>query len=81
LGTRPLLELVLKWLVLLGFILIVGSLASAMVFLVRDKGGTRNVARALTFRVGFSIALFALLLFANWMGWISSTGLPINRNG
>jgi len=81
LGTRPFLELVLKWLVLLGFILIVASLASAMVFLVRDKGGTRNVARALTFRVGFSIALFALLLFANWMGWISSTGLPVNRSG
>jgi len=79
LGTRPFPEHDLKWLVLLGFILIVGSLASAMVFLVRDKGGTRNVARALTFRVGFSILLFAMLLFAHWMGWISSTGLPINR--
>jgi len=81
LGTRPLLECDLKWLVLLGFILIVGSLASAMVFLVKDKGGTRNVARALTFRVGFSILLFAMLLFANWMGWFFSTGLPVNRHG
>ncbi|MFK7967349.1 MAG: twin transmembrane helix small protein [Burkholderiaceae bacterium] len=71
----------MKWLVLIGFLLIIASMASAMVFLVRDKGGTRNVARALTFRVGFSILLFAMLLFANWMGWISSTGLPVNRTG
>lgn len=52
-----------------------------MVFLVKDKGKTRNVARALTFRVGFSILLFALLLFSNWMGWIRSTGLPIVASG
>ncbi len=65
----------MKWLVLLGFIAIIVSLGSALVYLVRDKGETRNVARALTFRVGFSIALFALLLFSHYMGWIESTGL------
>jgi len=32
------------------------------------------------FRVGFSIALFLLILFANRMGWIESTGVPITRN-
>lgn len=67
----------MKWLVLLGFIAIIASLGSALVFLVRDKGETRNVARALTFRVGFSIALFALLLFSNYMGWIQSTGFQV----
>lgn len=69
----------MKWVILVGFILIISSLVSAMVFLVRDKGNSRNVVRALTFRVGFSVLLFALLLFSNWMGWIESTGLPVGR--
>lgn len=67
----------MKWLVAFAFVLILGSLASAMVFLIRDRGRTRNVVRALGFRVGFSILLFLLVLFANWMGWIQSTGIPV----
>lgn len=67
----------MKWIIVVAFVLIVGSLASAMVFLVRDRGRTRNVARALGFRVGFSIALFLLILFAHYMGWIQSTGVPV----
>lgn len=69
----------MKWIILIAFILIIGSLASAMVFLIRDRGRTRNTARALGFRVGFSIALFLLILFANRMGWIESTGVPVMR--
>ena len=69
----------MKWIIVVAFILIVGSLASAMFFLIRDRGRTRNTARALGFRVGFSIALFLLILFANRMGWIESTGVPISR--
>jgi hypothetical protein len=71
----------MKWLVAIGFVLIIASLGSAMVFLIRDRGRTRNVARALGFRVGFSVALFLLLLFANWMGWIHSTGIPVRVGG
>ena len=67
-------------LVVIAFLMIFASLASAMFFLVRDRGSTRNVVRALTFRVGFSIALFLLILFAHWMGWIQSTGLPVQRS-
>jgi hypothetical protein len=69
----------MKWFVIAAFILIIGSLVSAMVYLVRDRGTTRNVARALTYRVGFSIALFVLILFGHWMGWVQSTGLPVGR--
>lgn len=67
----------MKWIVILAFILIVGSLASAMFFLVRDRGNTRNMARALTLRVGFSVLLFLGLMFSWWMGWINYTGVPI----
>ncbi len=69
----------MKILVILAFLMIFASLGSAMFFLVRDRGSTRNVVRALTFRVGFSIALFLLILFAYWMGWIQSTGMPVQR--
>lgn len=71
----------MKWIIVIAFLLIIGSLASAMVFLVRDRGRTRNVARALGFRVGFSVALFVLLLVANQLGWIQSTGIPIRPAG
>lgn len=69
----------MKIFVIVAFALILASLASALVFLVRDRGRSRNVVRALSIRVGFSIALFLFLLFANWMGWIQSTGIPIQR--
>lgn len=72
------LELNLKWIFILAFILIIGSLASAMFFLVKDRGNTRSMARALTFRVGFSVLLFLGLMFSWWMGWISYTGVPVD---
>ncbi|RPH64060.1 MAG: twin transmembrane helix small protein [Burkholderiales bacterium] len=67
----------MKWIIVIAFVLIIGSLASAMVFLIRDRGRTRNTVRALGFRVGFSVALFVFILFAHWMGWIQSTGVPV----
>jgi hypothetical protein len=67
----------LKWIVLIAFMLIIGSLASAMFFLIRDRGRTRNTLRALGFRVGFSILLFLFILLAHQLGWIQSTGIPI----
>ncbi len=71
----------MKWVVVVAFVLIIGSLVSAMVFLIRDRGRTRNVARALGFRVGFSVALFLLILLANYLGWIQSTGVPVRGGG
>ncbi len=69
----------MKWIVAFAFALIIGSLASALFFLVRDRGRTRNTMRALGFRVGFSVALFAFILFAQYMGWIHPTGVPVGR--
>lgn len=54
-------------LILLG---IVGSLASALFFLVRDKQDSRRTVRALTVRVSLSVALFLLLLVAYYTGLI-----------
>ena len=54
-------------LILLG---IVGSLASALFFLARDKQDSKRTVRALTLRVGLSVSLFVLLLVAYYMGLI-----------
>ncbi|NMG33084.1 twin transmembrane helix small protein [Azoarcus sp. TTM-91] len=43
-------------------VLIVASLASALGFLLRDRGQGTRTARALAIRVGLSITLFLLLM-------------------
>ena len=65
----------MKILVVIAFILIIGSLASALVFLLRDKGRSNRTVQALAFRVGFSILLFVLILVAHRLGWIQPTGI------
>ena len=68
-------KLIMKILVGIAFILIIGSLASALVFLMRDKGRSNRTVQALAFRVGFSILLFVLILIAHRLGWIQPTGI------
>ncbi|HBI82180.1 twin transmembrane helix small protein [Orrella sp. NBD-18] len=58
----------------LAFIIILGSLASALFYLMRDKGASNKTVNALTVRIGLSVVLFLFLLFAHWMGWIETTG-------
>lgn len=65
----------MKTLVAIAFILILISLGSALVFLMRDKGKSNRTVKALAFRVGFSIALFVLILVAYSQGWIQPTGI------
>jgi uncharacterized membrane protein (DUF373 family) len=61
----------LRIIVILFLVLIVGSLFSALYFLIRDKGqGTRTV-KALTVRVTLSVILFALLMLGIYTGLIT----------
>ena len=67
LAVRPPMKIV----VILFLVFIVGSLFSALYFLVRDKGqGTRTV-KALTVRVTLSVILFALLMLGIYTGVIT----------
>lgn len=69
-----------KLLVLLLFIGILVSLGSGMVYLVRDSGkDSKRVVKALTWRIGLSIALFIILLLAWANGLIEPHGLMPNR--
>lgn len=65
----------MKILVALAFILIITSLASALIFMMKDKGKTNRTVKALAVRVGFSVTLFILLLIAYRFGLIQPTGI------
>ncbi|MFQ5994571.1 MAG: twin transmembrane helix small protein [Acidiferrobacterales bacterium] len=51
------------------------SLASAAVYLFRDRGESTRMAKALTIRIGLSIALFVLLMAGFYFGIISPRGI------
>ncbi|MET3433906.1 hypothetical protein ABIC71_003411 [Herbaspirillum seropedicae] len=65
----------MKIVVAVAFILILASLASALIFLMRDKGKSNRTVQALTLRVGFSVALFLFILLSYKLGWIQPTGI------
>ncbi len=56
-------------------IAIVGSLASALVYLFRDDNDSRRTVRALTVRISLSVSLFVLLLLAYALGFIQPGAL------
>ena len=64
----------MKIIVAIAFILILGSLGSALFFLMRDKGKSNRTVQALAMRVGFSIALFLLILLAHKLATSSRPG-------
>jgi hypothetical protein len=65
----------MKILVAIAFLLILFSLGSALVYLMKDKGKSNRTVKALAFRVGFSISLFILILIAHHFGLIQPTGI------
>ena len=64
-----------KLLVVAIFIGVLASLASGLIFLVKDKGRSERTVRALTVRVGISIALLCLLVLLWALGLIQPHGI------
>jgi len=60
----------MKILIPIAFLLIIGSLFSALFFVMKDKGKSSRAVYALTFRVGFSVLLFLILIISFKLGWI-----------
>lgn len=73
----------MKVLVFLAFVAIIASLGMALFFMMRrsdeaqEATKSRRMARALAFRVGFSILLFLVVLVSYQLGWIHPTGIPL----
>ena len=49
---------------------VLASLFSGLFFLYRDQGEGERAVKALTLRIGLSIALFVLLMLGYRLGWI-----------
>jgi hypothetical protein len=61
----------MRIIVILMLLAIVASLGSGLMFIYRDRGqGKTRAVKAMTLRVGLSIALFLLLMVAYRLGWI-----------
>ena len=69
----------IKIVIIVVFIGIVASLASGLYYLVSDKGDSNRTVRALTFRIGLSIGLFAFLMILVAFGVIEPHGLYPER--
>ncbi|HEX7439089.1 MAG TPA: twin transmembrane helix small protein [Caldimonas sp.] len=73
----------MKILIAIAFAGILGALALAGVFMMREgrdgKPKSGAMMRALAVRVGLSILLFAFILLSWRLGWIHPTGVPVGR--
>ena len=58
----------MKILVIVLLILVLVSLFSALFFMYRDKGNSRRMVTALTFRIVLSIAIFLILMGSYYFG-------------
>ncbi len=70
--------MVIKILTILLVITILYSLASSLVFLVKDKGEGDRTVKRLTWRISLSIVLFLFLWGAYQLGWIEPKNGPIH---
>ncbi|HSF21457.1 MAG TPA: twin transmembrane helix small protein [Burkholderiales bacterium] len=61
----------MKIVVILFLVFILGSLFSALYYLVRDKGQGERTVKALTVRITLSVTLFALLMLGYYFGFIT----------
>ncbi len=65
----------MKAIILLVLLVIVGSLGSALYYLIKDRNRSPRTVKALTVRIALSIGLFLLLLLAYGTGLIQPHGL------
>jgi hypothetical protein len=60
----------LKIAALLFLFFILSSLASALYYMIKDKGQGTRAVRSLTFRISLSVLLFVLLMMGTYFGFI-----------
>ena len=66
---------IFKIVIVLLLVVIIASLSSGMIFLVRDKGQSSRTVKSLTIRIVLSIFLFILLFIGFKAGWIQPHGI------
>jgi len=64
-----------KLLIVAALLAILYNLGAGLYFMMVDKGTTGRTARALTWRIGLSVALILAVMLGIWMGWITPHGV------
>ena len=59
----------MRYVVIAALIAILVSLGSAAVFMLRSRGDSTRMAKALTWRIALSVTLFLLLMLGYALGW------------
>ncbi len=69
--------MLIKTLIIIAFVAIIASLGSALFHLVKhkDQANSEKTLKALTFRIGLSVALFIFVVILMGMGIIEPTGI------
>ena len=67
--------MLVKALVVLMLLIILFSLGSGLIFLIKDKGQSDRTVKALTVRIALSLTLFILLMIAFATGLIQPHGI------
>lgn len=65
----------IKVIIVVAFLGIVASLGSGLMFLVKDRGDSQRTLKALTWRIGLSVGLFAFLMALVATGVITPHGV------
>lgn len=73
----------MKYLVIIAFVAILGSLGTALFFMMKNsnsgKSRAQKMAFALAMRVGISVLLFVSILLAWKFGYIHPTGIAAGQ--
>ena len=69
--------MLIKTLIIIAFVAIIASLGSALFHLVKhkDQANSEKTLKALTFRIGLSVALFIFVVILTATGIIEPTGI------
>lgn len=67
--------MLIKVFIVLTLLAILGSLASGLIFLIKDNGRSTRTAKALTVRIGLSVFLFLMLMLGIFTGVIQPHGI------
>ena len=63
----------MRIIVIIFIVFILGSLGSALYYMIKDRGSGERTVKALTVRITLSIALFLLLMLGFYTGLITTS--------
>jgi len=69
--------MLVKAVIIIFLLVILYSLGSSFVFMIKDKGEGERALHRLMWRIGLSIFLLILLYVMFQLGWIESSGGPV----